>query len=67
DLRRFWDYFLVGQVRLGIDTVLGEDSRFLPIILGRDALAEGYLEAAHPMSEAERAVSDRDRLGQMAL
>lgn len=67
DLRRFWDYFLVGQVRLGIDTVLGEDSRFLPIILGRDALAEGYLEAAHPMNVAERIVSDRDRPGQMML
>jgi phage tail-like protein len=67
DLRRFWDYFLVGQVRLGIDTVLGEDSRFLPIILGRAALAEGYLEAAHPMNVAERTVSDRDRLGQLLL
>lgn len=67
DLRRFWDYFLVGQVRLGIDTVLGEDSRFLPIILGRAALAEGYLASAHPMNVAERTVSDRDRPGQMVL
>ena len=67
DLRRFWDFFLVGQVRLGIDTVLGEDSRFLPIILGRDALAEGYLEAAHPMNVVERIVSDRDRLNLMML
>lgn len=71
DIRRFWDYFLVGQVRLGIDTVLGEDSRFLPIILGGGArhavLSEGYLEAAHPMNVAERTVSDRDRLGAMKL
>lgn len=67
DLRRFWDYFLVGQVRLGIDTVLGEDSRFLPIILGRDYLSEGYLESAHPMQVAERAISDRDRMGDMVL
>jgi phage tail-like protein len=67
DLRRFWDYFIVGQVRLGIDTVLGEDSRFLPIILGRDALAEGYLEAAHPTNVAERTVAGRDRLEQMML
>jgi hypothetical protein len=67
DLRRFWDYFLVGQVRLGIDTVLGEDSRFAPIILGSGALAEGYLESAHPMDVTERTVSDRDRPGQMRL
>ncbi|MBX2998663.1 MAG: hypothetical protein KF893_09165 [Caldilineaceae bacterium] len=45
DVRRFWDLFLVGQVRLGIDTILGEEGRFLPIILGRDYLAEGYLES----------------------
>ena len=66
-LRHFWDLFLVGQVRLGIDTVLGEEGRFLPIILGRDYLAEGYLEAAHPMDVAERAISDRDRMGDMKL
>jgi phage tail-like protein len=45
DIRRFWDLFLVGQVRLGIDTILGEEGRFLPIILGRDYLSEGYLES----------------------
>jgi hypothetical protein len=67
ELRHFWDLFLVGQVRLGIDTVLGEEGRFLPIILGRDYLAEGYLEAAHPMDVAERAISDRDRLSDMKL
>ena len=67
DLRRFWDFFLVGQVRLGIDTVLGEDSRFLPIILGRDYLSEGYLENAYPMNVSERTVSDRDRMGEMKL
>jgi hypothetical protein len=67
DLRRFWDYFLVGQARLGIDTILGEESRFLPIILGRDYLSEGYLESAPPMDVAERAVSDRDRMGDMVL
>lgn len=67
DVRRFWDYFRVGEARLGIDTALGEDGRFLPIILGRDALSEGYLESTHPMNVTGRTVSDRDALGDMAL
>jgi phage tail-like protein len=67
DLRRFWDFFMVGQARLGTDTVLGEDGRFLPIILGRDYLSEGYLENAYPMDVTERTVSDRDRMGKMKL
>lgn len=62
DVLRFWDYFRVGEARLGIDTELGEEGRFLPIILGRDYLSEGYLEAAHPMNVSERPVIDRDRL-----
>ncbi len=67
DVRRFWDYFLVGTARLGLDTSLGDGGRFLPIILGRDYLSEGYLENAHPMDVTERAVSDRDRMGDMKL
>lgn len=63
DVRRFWDYFRVGEARLAIDTVLGEDSRFTPIILGRDYLDEGYLSAAFPMDVPDRLISDRDRLG----
>ena len=67
DIRRFWDYFLIGQARLEMDTILGEEGRFLPIILGRDYLSEGYLENAHPMDVTERAISDRDRMGDMRL
>ena len=62
DVLRFWDYFRVGEARLGLDTELGEEGRFLPIILGRDYLSEGYVEAAHPMNVSERPVIDRDRL-----
>lgn len=70
ELRRFWDFFLVGQARLGTDTVLGEDSRFLPIILGRDYLSEGYLSYVPPVDllpSNERSVSDRDRIGDIRL
>ncbi len=67
DVRRFWDYFRVGEARLGIDTALGDESRFLPIILGRDYLSEGYLESAYPMDVTGRTVIDRDALGNLVL
>jgi hypothetical protein len=67
DVRRYWDYFRVGEARLGLDTVLGEEARFLPIILGRDYLAEGYLSPAPPMDTADRLVADRDRLGELSI
>ena len=67
DVRRYWDYFRVGEARLGIDTVFGEEARFATMVLGRDYIAEGYLAPAHPMDVAERLISDRDRLGQTPL
>jgi phage tail-like protein len=65
DVRRYWDFFRVGEGRLGVDSVLGEESRFVDIILGRSHLAEGYLRAGHPANAADRLVADRDRLGEM--
>lgn len=63
DVRHYWDFFRVGETRLGIDTVLGEESRFKKMVVGRSYLAEGYLHPSHPMDIAERVVSDRDRAG----
>ena len=60
DVRHYWDYFRVGEARLEIDTLLGEESRFRQMILGRDYLAEGYLAPAYPMDVTERMISDRD-------
>jgi hypothetical protein len=65
DVRRYWDFFRVGEGRVGIDTVLGEESRFVEIILGRGYLSEGYLRPPHPADTTDRIVSDRDRLGEM--
>lgn len=65
DVRRYWDFFRVGEGRVGIDTVLGEESRFVETILGRAYLAEGYLRPPIPAGTTDRLVSDRDRLGEM--
>jgi phage tail-like protein len=65
DVRRYWDYFRVGEARLGLDTVLGEESRFVPMILGQNYLAEGYVYPTYPMCVGERVISDRDRTDTM--
>ncbi len=65
EVRRYWDYFRVGEAQLGIDTVLGEDAGFVPIMLGRDALSSSYLDYPPPMNARDRAVLNRDALGAM--
>lgn len=63
EVRRFWDAFRIGEIRLGMDTVVGPESRFAPIVVGQHYLADGYLVPNHPMDARERYVSDRDGLG----
>ena len=67
EVRRYWDYFRVGEARLGLDTVLGEEGRFVPMVLGRHYLAQGYVSPSHPMDVTERLILDRDRPGQRPL
>lgn len=63
EVRRYWDYFRVGEARLGVDTMLGEDSRFAPVVLGRDTLNGGRLPFPPSMAGRDRWVLDRDPLG----
>lgn len=63
EVRRYWDYFRVGEARLGLDTALGEDARFLAFILGQNTLADGYLANPPPMDATDRLVLDREPLG----
>jgi phage tail-like protein len=55
----YWALFRVGEVRLGVDTELGQGSRLAellpPMILGQGALAEGRL-APRPLDWNERRV-----------
>jgi phage tail-like protein len=57
--------FVVGEAQLGIDSLLGDSPRFVPIELGATPLAAGVLAADHPFEVADRIVSDRDRLGEL--
>jgi phage tail-like protein len=66
-LRPYYELFVVGQARLGIDTEIGQAPVFVPAILGNpDALlAAGYLGYPRPFDLADRVVSDRDRVGSL--
>jgi phage tail-like protein len=61
-VRPFWALFQVGSARVGLDTVLGESSRFLPLVLDAGYLRKGYLVEEHPWTATDRQVIGRDRL-----
>lgn len=58
-VRQYWALFRVGEVRLGIDTVLGRGGRFETFHLGQSALAEGVLGIAFPYTLTTRTVIAR--------
>ncbi len=63
EVRGYWDVFRIGEARLGLDTALGEGSRFAAMVIGYHYLASSYLYPSHPMDVQERVISDRDYLG----
>jgi phage tail-like protein len=65
EVRTYEDLLIVGEARVGVDTLVGPSPRFAPIVLDATALAAGFLGAAHPFDIADRVVLDRDRLGDL--
>jgi phage tail-like protein len=61
DAKLFWALFQAGSARVGMDTIVGESSRFLPLVLDAGYLRDGYLPAAHPWTQTDRHVVGRDR------
>jgi hypothetical protein len=64
---RYFDYFRVGEARLGTDSLVGDGGRFVATVLDGQYLAQGYLPPAPPMDTTERVISDRDRPGERSL
>jgi phage tail-like protein len=66
DIRFFWNYFRLGEARLGEDTLLGPGSRapdLLPsLVLGEGHLAQSYLAGGHPWNVEDRFVLGRNRV-----
>jgi hypothetical protein len=63
ELRRYYELFVIGQARLGIDTEIGHGPSYAPMVTGSGVLAAGYLGYGHPFDITDRVVSDRDRIG----
>ena len=67
DVRFYWSFFRVGEVRLGYDTAVDLGGRnpdlLTPMVLDRGHLAESYLAPGHPQNVADRDVVGRDRVG----
>lgn len=55
-VKQYWAMFRVGEVRLGIDTVLGKGGQFETFELGRSALAEAALAETFPYNLTNRTV-----------
>ncbi len=63
DVQLYWALFRVGAARVGLDTAVGEGSRFTSIVLGAGYLGEGLLTEAHPWNVRDRRVLGRDPVG----
>lgn len=65
EVKLFWALFQVGTARLGLDTALGEGSRYVAMVLGSGFLGEGYLAESHPWNVPggdNRLIAGRDRI-----
>ncbi len=58
-IKQYWALFRVGEVRLGLDTLLGPGGQFETFRLGESALAEAALGAAFPYTLTNRTVISR--------
>lgn len=63
EVKFFWALFQIGSARLGIDTSIGDGSRFVAMVLGSNFLGQSYLAESHPWSVVDRSVLGRERLG----
>ena len=62
DVQPYWALFRAGHARVGLDTVVGEGSRFTALLLGRGALAHHYAAPSHPADVPDRIVAGREPL-----
>ncbi len=62
EVRPYLAAFRVGEARLGHDTVVGESSRYVAVVLDRVRLATGFLTGRQPWDVADRTVVGRDRI-----
>lgn len=60
ETRLYWAAFRVGEARLGLDTLMGQGSRFTALVLDRGELGGSYLGWTEPWNVRGRLVVGRD-------
>jgi hypothetical protein len=63
DVQLYWALFRVGMAQVGLDTLIGEGSRFTSLVLNAGYIGEGLLTENHPWNNSNRWVSGRDGVG----
>jgi len=63
DVQLYWALFRVGAARIGLDSLVGEGSRFTSLVLDAGFIGEGLLDEAHPWHVNDRWVSGRNGAG----
>lgn len=62
DVRLYWGLFRVGEARVGLDTLIGQGSRSVALVLDRGLTGEGHLGFAEPWNVADRFVLGREAM-----
>ena len=56
DVRLYWGLFRVGEARVGLDTLIGQGSRSVALVLDRGLLGESHLGFVPPWNAADRLI-----------
>ncbi len=62
EIKEYWSLFVIGEARLGVDTVIDRGSRLSAVLLGQSRLAAATLAEPYPWNVEDRFVTGRDRL-----
>ena len=67
DVRLYWGLFRVGEARVGLDTLIGQGSRSVALVLDRGLLGESHLGFAEPWNAADRFIVGREVMTQAGM
>jgi phage tail-like protein len=67
DVRLYWGLFRVGEARVGLDTLIGQGSRSVALVLDRGLVGEGHLGFAEPWNAADRFIVGREAMSPRAI
>jgi hypothetical protein len=66
DVQPFWAALRVGEARVGLETIVGEGSRYVDLVLGQGRLARSIVPGGDTWRLDDRMVVGRDRVEESA-